>query len=109
MSDGIGIGKNVIILGADISSLLDVDNKILIYWYTINFSERGKNIFLRMHYNGSKSYLFLYGVKIYQFKEKDSELNAYLLCLGNISKYVTVDNIKKLDYMHICMIFRLLR
>ena len=35
------------------------------------------------------------GVNIYQFKAKDSEIKSYLLCLGNISKDVTVDNMKK--------------
>ena len=74
----------------------------------INFSEKGNKFCLHLHYNGRNSYLFVNGLKIYQFKEKDFELNAYPLCLGNISKYFTVNNIKKLDYMHICMIFRIL-
>ena len=30
------------------------------------------------------------GAKTYQFKEKDSKLNAYTLCLGNIWKYFIV-------------------
>ena len=28
----------------------------------------------------------LYGVKIYQFKAKESEIKPYALCLGNIYK-----------------------
>ena len=32
---------------------------------------------------------------MHQFKAKDSELKAYLLCLGNISKDFSVDNMKK--------------
>ena len=35
--------------------------------------------------------------KIYQFKAKDSEIRKYSLCLGNISKDVTIDNMKKTD------------
>ena len=35
------------------------------------------------------------GVKIYQFKAKGSEIKPYPLCLGNISKDFTVDNLKK--------------
>lgn len=31
--------------------------------------------------------MFVNGPKTYQFKEKDSKLNAYILCLGNIWKW----------------------
>ena len=34
-------------------------------------------------------------MKIYQFKTKDSEINAYPLCLHNISKDFTTDKMKK--------------
>ena len=45
-----------------------------------------------MHYNGANSYLFVNGTEIIKFKAKDSEIVAYPLCLGNISKDVSVDN-----------------
>ena len=48
-----------------------------------------------LHCSGSNSYLFVSGIKIYQLKAKDSELNAYQLYLGNILKNFTVDNMKK--------------
>ena len=48
-----------------------------------------------MHYNGANSYLFLNGTGIIKFKAKDSEIIAYHLCLGNISKDWSVDNMKK--------------
>ena len=32
--------------------------------------------------------------KIYQFKAKDSAIKSYPLCLGNISKDFTANNIK---------------
>ena len=32
---------------------------------------------------------------MYQFKAKDSEIKKYTLCLGNVSKDFTVDNMKK--------------
>ena len=35
--------------------------------------------------------------KIYQFKAKDSEIKTYPLCLNNISKDFTIDNMKKQD------------
>ena len=48
-----------------------------------------------MHYNGANSYLFVNGTAIIKFKAKDSEIAAYSLCLGNISKDWSVDSTKK--------------
>ena len=48
-----------------------------------------------MHYNEANSYLFVNGTEIYKFKAKDSEIVASPLCLGNISKTFSVDNMKK--------------
>ena len=48
-----------------------------------------------MHYNGANSYLFVNGTEIIKFKAKDSETTAYPLCLGNISKEWSADNMKK--------------
>ena len=56
-----------------------------------------------MHYNGSKSFLFGNGVKIYQFESKDSEINAHPMCLGNISRHFSVHNKNKIrlfEYMY---------
>ena len=47
-----------------------------------------------MHYNGANSYLFLNGTKIIKFKSKDSEISAYPLCLRNVLKDWSVDNMK---------------
>ena len=44
---------------------------------------------------GSNSYLFVNGVKIYQFKAKDFKLIAYLVWLGNISKSFSVYYMKQ--------------
>ena len=55
-----------------------------------------KKIFcLRLHYKGENSYLFVNGAEINKFKAKDSEIVATPLCLGNISKAWSVDNMKK--------------
>ena len=52
-----------------------------------------------LHYNGSSSYLFVNGVKIYEFKEKDPEIKPYELCQGNnISKDFTVQKMKKTEF-----------
>ena len=48
-----------------------------------------------MHFNGANSYLFVNGTEIHKFKAKDSEIVATTLCLGNISKDFSVDNMKK--------------
>ena len=62
---------------------------------SINFTESNKNIYLNLHYNGANSYLFVNGTEIHKTKAKDSEIVATPLCLGNISKDLTVDNLKK--------------
>ena len=48
-----------------------------------------------MHYNGANSYLFVNGTEIIKFKAKDSEIIATPSCLGNISKDISVDNMRK--------------
>ena len=47
-----------------------------------------------MHYNGANSYLFVNGTEIIKFKAKDSNIATNNLCLGNISKDWSVDNMK---------------
>ena len=47
-----------------------------------------------MHYNGTNSYLFVNSTVIIKFKAKDSNIIATPLCLGNISKDWSVDNMK---------------
>ena len=42
--------------------------------------------------------LFLNGTEIYKFKTKDSEMVASPLCLGNISKDCSTDNMKKTGF-----------
>ena len=113
-SFGNGFVRNCIIFGADMSSSVHVDNKkkdILILvqgltqeldgttltaekLYSINFTENNKNICLSLHYNSHNSYLFVNGKEIHKFKGKDSEI-APNICLGNISKYFSVDDMKK--------------
>ena len=65
--------------------------------YSINFTVTGKKFCLSLDYNGANCYLFVNGTEIIKFKAKDSEIVATSLCLGNISKDRSVNNIKKLD------------
>ena len=102
------------IFGVDMSSSSHIDNKkkeILVLgkgqiqglehtltaekMYSINFTVMNKKICLSLHYNGANSYLFLNGTEIYKFKAEDSEIVATPLYLGNISKYWSVDDMKK--------------
>ena len=112
------MGKNVIIFGADMSSSVNVDNKTkdsLILGeeptqglddttltpeakYPINFTQPGKRFVLSLHYNGSNS-LFVNATKVYQFKAKNSEIKDYALCLANISKDFTINNMKKTGFV----------
>ena len=48
-----------------------------------------------MHYNGANSYLFVNGTEIINFKAKYSAIVESPLCLGNISKDWSTDNMKK--------------
>ena len=110
-----GFGRNCVIFGVDMSFSVHVDNKkkdILILGkgstqgldgttltaeklYAINFTENNKKFCLSLDYNGGNSYLFVNGREIYKFKAKDSEIVATPLCLGNISKGFSADNMKK--------------
>ena len=48
-----------------------------------------------MRYDGANSYLFINGTEIFKIKPKDSKFVAHPLCLGNISKDWSVNNMKK--------------
>ena len=67
--------------------------------YSINFTKKNTTFCLSLHYNGANSYLFVNGTEIIKFKAKDSEIQAYsyALCLGNISKDWSEDNVKKTE------------
>ena len=80
--------------------------------YPINFIVTKKKFCLSLHYNGANNYLFVNGKEIVKFKAKDSKIVASPLCLENISKDWSADNMKKtglngyvykfnVDYKHI--------
>ena len=66
--------------------------------YSINFTKKNTKFCLSLHYNGTNSYLSVNGAEIIKFKAKDSEIVPYSLCLGNISKDWTNDNMKKTGF-----------
>ena len=119
---GTRLGRNVIIFGVNMSSSTKMDNwkiDILILgkgptqglehtlsaenMYPINCTVTGKKFCLSLHYNGTNSYLFVNGKEIHNFKAKDSEFVATPLCLGNISKDWSVDNMKKNWIKWVCL------
>ena len=118
-------GKNVNIFGADMSSSVHIDNKnkdILILGEgptqglddmiltaeakcPINFTQPNKGFVLSLHYNGRTSFLFVNATKICQFKAKDSEIKDYVLSLSIISKYFTINNMKKTGLKGVVIFF----
>ena len=66
--------------------------------YSINFTKKNTKFCLSLNYNGANSYLFVNGTEIIKFKAKGSEISAYSLCLGNISKDWTNVDMKKTGF-----------
>ena len=66
--------------------------------YSINFTVTKKIFCLSLHYNGANSYLFVNGAEIHKCNAKDFEIAATALCLGNVSKDWSVDNMKKTGF-----------
>ena len=122
------MGRNLNIFEADMSSSVHIDTKIkeiLILGegstqglhgttliaeaiYPFNFTQPNKKFVLSLHYNGSNSFLFVNATKMYQFKAKNSEIKYYTICLSNISKDFTINNMKKTGIRRDCKIFFLL-
>ena len=111
---GGGFGQNKLIFGVEMSSSAHIDNKkndILVLgkrptqglehsltaekMYSINYTVIRKKFCLSLHYNEGNSYLFVNATEIYKFKAKDSEIVTSPICLGNISKDWSADNMKK--------------
>ena len=90
------IKKDILIVGKGPTQALDNTTLTAETGFSISFSEQGNKFRLCLHYNGMNSYAFVNGFEIYKFKAKDSEVNAALLCLGNVSKDFSVDNMKKI-------------
>ena len=87
-------GKDILVLGRGptqgIESTLSAEKM-----YSINFTITKKRFCLSLHYNEGNSYLFVNGTEMIKFKAKDSNIVASRLCLGNISKDWSTDNMKK--------------
>ena len=113
-----GFGQSIIVLEVDMNSSIHIDNNgkyILVLgkgptqglgehsltaekMYSITFTLTKKKFCLSLHYNGANSYLFVNGTEIHKFKAKDSKIVASPLCLGNISKDWSIDNMKRTGF-----------
>ena len=71
----------------------------------INSMQSRKRFELSLQDNGINRFLFVNDTKIYQFKAKISEIKDYSMCLGNISKDFTINNMKKRELKRIENIF----
>ena len=87
-------GKDILILGEGPTQGLDGTTLTAEAKYPINFIQSGKRFALSLHYNRSNSFLFVNATKVYQCKAKNSEMKDYALCLGHVSKDLTINNIK---------------
>ena len=89
--------NNILVLGKDFVQGIHGTAIYAEKYFPINFTENNKKFCLSLRYNdgANKSYLFVNGKEIHKFTAKDSEIVASPLCLGNISKDFSVDNMKK--------------
>ena len=86
--------KNILILGKVPSQGLEhtLSAEKL---YSVNFTEKNKKFCLSLGYNKQNSYLLVNDTEIIKFKSKDPEILPYTLCLRNISREWSVDDMKK--------------
>ena len=97
MSSSVHIGNkknDILILGNGPTNSLDDTMMTKEKEYFINFTEQQKKFCLSLHYNGMNSYIFVNSVEICKFKAINPEINAAVLCLGNVWKHFSVDNMK---------------
>ena len=86
--------KDILILGKGLTKELE-HTLSAEKMYLINFIGNNQKFCLNLHYNGGNSCLFVNSTDIHKFKAKYSEIVGTPLCLGNISKDWSVDNMKK--------------
>ena len=98
--------KDILVLGREptqgLESTLTAEKM-----YSINFTVTKEKFCLNLHYNGGNCYLFVNSTEIIKFKAKYSEIVASPLCLVNISKDWSKDNMKKLGLLVMFMILLL--
>ena len=87
--------SDFLILGDRLTQRLDDTTLTAEDKYPINFTQPKKRFILSLRYNGINSFLSVVATKIYQLKATGSEIKDYTLCLGNILKDFTINNMSK--------------
>ena len=87
--------NDILILGEEPTPRLDDTTLAAEAKYPINFINPKKKLVVSLDYKGSGSFLFVNATKIYQVKAKDSRVQTYPLCVGNISEDFAINNLKK--------------
>ena len=95
----------IFVLGEGLTDVLDDTAITVEAKYSCIITKWRKKICLDVHYNATNNFLYANGLKIYQFKAKDSEIKPYPLYLGTD---FTFEKMKKPDLRDICTIFRLI-
>ena len=87
--------KDILIVGKGQTQGLDNTTLTAGPQYSTNFSRSQRKVCASLSYNESNSFLLINAKKIHQLIAKNPEIKRYPLCLGNISKEFSVDNMKK--------------
>ena len=87
-------GKNILILGEGPTQWLNTTSTAEAK-YPTNFMQSEKRFVLSLCYNGSNGFFFVNAKKVYYFEAINSEIKDHVLYLDNVSKYFTIDNMKK--------------
>ena len=88
-------GKGILILGKGPAQGLGEHSLSAEKMYSINFTKENTKLCLSLHYKGANSYLFVNGTEIHTFTAKDFMIVPSNLCLGNVSKDFSANNMKK--------------
>ena len=81
--------KDILIIGKAPTQGLDGTTLTVEKKYSINFSVSKKKVLFKL------AVIYSFGTEIIKFKAKDSQIVATPLCLGDISKDFSADNMKK--------------
>ena len=89
--------KDILVLGKGPTQGLE-HNLTAEKMYSINFTVTKKAILFKFALQWSKQLIICYGIEIYKFKAKDSEIVPTPLYVENISKDWSVDNMKRTGF-----------
>ena len=89
-------GKDILILSKGPTRGLDGTTLTAEAKCPINFTKSNERFALSLHYNETVSYLLMLQ-KYINLRQKNPEIKKCPLCLSNMSKDSTIDNMKKQD------------